>query len=167
MNFQTPKNVINYMVSLIPIGIKTVLEPTPGDGNIKKKLIEKGYQVIAPENFWDWKQDFVDCVVMNPPFTDRELFSKNAPENICKLSGAKVGYWFLFKMMELSDNIIALMPWYTIINSGMKRTAQLIEFGMVSVTNLPRSIFKIRVQVCIIMLRKGYRGKTEFINFMW
>lgn len=166
MNFQTPKTIVDYMISKIPNTVNRILEPTPGDGNIVNALTNKGFDVIAPVNFWDWKHESVDCVVMNPPFTARELIYQNAPEYIKKLKGATVGYWFLFKMMELSDVVIALMPWYTIINSGTIRTNQMINFGLVSVTNLPRSIFKVRIQACILHLEKGFKGKTEFINFI-
>lgn len=41
-DFQTPVNVANYMVSLLPDSAKTVLEPTPGIGNIKRALINGG-----------------------------------------------------------------------------------------------------------------------------
>ena len=67
--------------------------------------------------------------------------------------------------MEMSDNIIALMPWLTMIN-GQKRTSDIIEFGLVSITHLPRSIFNgARVQTCILQMSKGYNGKTEFLKF--
>ena len=85
---------------------------------------------------------------MNPPFTPMQL-----------------GYDILYEVMNLSDNIVALMPWLTLINSE-KRTKLLMEFGMKSVTHLPRSIFKgARVQTCIINLKKGFRGDTIFRNY--
>lgn len=37
-DFQTPVNVCDYMVSLLPGGVRSVLEPTPGTGNLVKSL---------------------------------------------------------------------------------------------------------------------------------
>jgi len=72
---------------------------------------------------------------------------------------------WVFACMEMSDNIIALMPWLTMIN-GQKRTSDIIDFGLVSITHLPRSIFNgARVQTCILQMSKGYKGKTEFLNY--
>ena len=68
MDFQTLESVCKYMVSLIPDGISTVLEPTPGKGNLVRAL--NGYQVTAPSEFWDVSGRF-DAVVMNPPFYGR------------------------------------------------------------------------------------------------
>lgn len=163
MSIQTPVHICEYMVSLIPDGIKTILEPTPGEGNLVRFLKNLNYQVIAPNNFWNWKQERMDAIIMNPPFTHNELIYDNAPEHIKKLKGAKIGYWFLFKMLELSDIIIALVPWYTIINSS-GRTQRLLDFGLISITNLSRSTFPVRVQTCILQLKKGYQGKTSFKN---
>ena len=105
--------------------------------------------MIAPDgNFFEMEKRRYDWVVMNPPFTPM-----------------KKGYQILYECMEMSDNIIALMPWLTIIN-GQKRTADIMEFGLVSITHLPRSIFKgARVQTCIMQMRKGYKGRTEFLNY--
>ena len=82
---------------------------------------------------------------MNPPF-----------------SPMKQGYVILEKCMGMSDVIIALMPWLVLINSE-RRTKMLREWGLVSVTHLPRSVFKgARVQCCILEMVKGYANKTEF-----
>lgn len=51
-DFQTPVPVAKYMASLLPANIMTVLEPTPGKGNIEKILRAKGYDVTAPEDFF-------------------------------------------------------------------------------------------------------------------
>lgn len=158
--FQTPPFVARYMISLIPEGVKTVLEPTPGQGNIVKELNGK-YNVIAPEDFFLWQPVQVDCVVMNSPFTDKEVDFTNAPREVKKLKGANIGYWFIEQMNQYSDNVIALVPWYTIINSK-KRTWRYMQHGLASIINLSRSVFRTRIQVCILQFRKGYEGKTEF-----
>lgn len=138
MEFQTQESVCKYMVSLIPAGVSTVLEPTPGKGNLVRAL--NGYQVTAPSEFWDVSGRF-DAIVMNPPFTPMEQ-----------------GYRILYAVMEMSDIIIALMPWLTIINSE-KRTSDIEGYGLKSVTHLPRSAFKgSRVQTCILEMQKGYEG---------
>lgn len=134
--FQTPIPVCVYMANMIEPAAKTVLEPTPGQGNLVKVLKDKNYNVIAPQNFWKWEPRKADAICMNPPFTK----------------------------MELSDNIIALVPWYTLINSR-NRTKDFQDFGLVSVTNLSRTIFQTRTQVCILQMKKGYSGKTEFKQY--
>ena len=143
-DFQTPEWICKYMVSLLPVRVNTVLEPTPGIGNIVKELKENWYEVTAPDDFYNVTGRF-DAIVMNPPFTPM-----------------KTGYDFLYKCMDMSNNIIALMPWLTLINS-QKRTADLKRFGLKTVTHLPRSVFPgSRVQCCILELNAGYKGNIEF-----
>lgn len=142
INFQTPEWVCKEMVKMIPQGIVTVLEPTPGAGNMVKAL--DGYSVTAPEDFWTVTGQF-DAVVMNPPF-----------------SPMVQGYRILFKCMEMADTIIAVMPWLTMINSE-KRTKAIMDFGLKSITHLPRNAFKgVRVQCCILNMVRGYNGHTQF-----
>lgn len=143
-NFQTPIQICEYMVSLIPAESITVLEPTPGHGNLVSVMGK--YKVTAPENFYLMEKRMFDVVVMNPPF-----------------SPMKKGYEILYSCMEISDIIIALMPWLTIINSK-KRAYDIRNFGLKSVTHLPRDVFPgTRVQTCIIELNKGFNKKTELI----
>jgi type I restriction-modification system DNA methylase subunit len=85
---------------------------------------------------------------MNPPFSPMTL-----------------GYQILYNCINMSDNIIALMPWLTIINSE-RRTKKIIDFGLKSITHLPRNIFPgSRVQTCILEIKKGYSGDIKFINY--
>ena len=148
VDFQTPEKVCTYMSSFLPENAGDILEPTKGIGNLVKALELKG-NVIAPEcDFFEMEKRSFDWVVMNPPFTPM-----------------KVGYQILYDCMDMSDNIIALMPWLTLIN-GQKRTADIMEFGLVSITHLPRSVFNgARVQTCIMEMRKGYNESTEFLNY--
>lgn len=144
MQFQTPKNVCKYMASFLPNNSGRILEPTKGEGNLVLELETKG-EVIAPDDFFmlENKQRY-DWIVMNPPFTP---MSK--------------GYKILYSCMEMSDNIIALMPWLVLIN-GERRTKDIIDFGLKSITHLPRRIFKgSRVQCCILELKKGFDGKID------
>lgn len=152
--FQTPYIVCKYMVSLIGFG--HILEPTPGLGNLRAACQKAGV-VTSPEgDFWDfytqaraenWRFDYV---VMNPPF-----------------SPMLEGYSFLTACMELSDSVVALMPWLVLINSE-KRMTNLRDWGLVSVTHLPRKAFPgSKVQTCVIQLRKNYTGKTELKHFTW
>ena len=157
--FQTPIPVCQYMVSLIPDGCITILEPSPGIGNIVSCL--KGYTVTAPKDFFQLGGGRFDCVVMNPPFSSKSAILDNAPADI-NFQGMRVGYYFLESCMELSDNIIALVPWFTISDSDV-RLRKLRDYGLVSVTPLPRKTFQYaRIQTCIIQLQKGYTGTTEF-----
>jgi len=144
-HFQTPDWCCEYMASFLPENCGTILEPTPGKGNLVKVLYPKG-SVIAPSNFFDLKENSsFDWIVMNPPFTPM-----------------KVGYEILDKCMEMSDNIIALMPWLTIINS-QKRTTKIMDFGLKSIVHLPRKTFPgSRVQTCILHMSKGHTTSTIF-----
>jgi len=62
----------------------------------------------------------------------------------------------------MSNNIIALMPYSTIIN-GEKRTSDIMKWGLKSITHLPRSTSKgSRVQTCILEMQRGFVGDTKF-----
>ena len=148
MDFQTPIYVCDYMVSLLPPRCYKILEPTPGEGNLVRAILKKdhGTEVHATKDFWKVEGVF-DAIVMNPPFSPMD-----------------VGYKILDKCMEMSENIIALMPWLTMINSE-KRTKKIMEFGLISITHLPRNVFKgSRVQTCILRMSKSYAGITSFYN---
>ena len=157
-NFQTPDWCCEYMVSLIKdeTEIKTVLEPTPGEGHLALALQRNRYNVLFPfpdpNNFWDFI--FLDhkyyagwdAIVMNPPATPMQA-----------------AYNIFYECMKHTDRMVALMPWLTIINS-QKRTKDIMDFGLISVTHLPRSTFKgSRIQTCILNMKRGFGGKTEFI----
>jgi len=162
MTFQTPPEVVEYMCSMIPVGAKTVLEPTPGEGNIVNALNDIGLDVTAPDNFFSLQQDKFDCIIMNPPFSAKYAFG--IPDGI-KETGMKIGYHILFKCMGMSDHLIALMPWFLILDSSV-RLKQLKEFGLRSITALPRSTFDYaRIQCCIFELDRNWKGKTEFKVF--
>ena len=163
-NLQTPLYICRYMISMIPDRVTTILDPTPGKGNLIKLLNDR-FIITAPDNFFEWNQQKVDCVIMNPPFTANDTNFNNAPEYVKKLTGSKIVHYFLFQMMNISENIIAIVPWYTIINSK-KRTNYIKNFGMISVTNLPRSVFKRSlIQTCVLQLKKGYQGETIFKQY--
>lgn len=149
INFQTKPEICQYMVSLLPFynpSYKTVLEPTPGNGNLVASLKQRGYNVVVPKgDFWKMPKGRFDAVVMNPPF-----------------SPMAEGYKILFKVMEYSDIVVALMPYLTIINSE-KRTGAILEYGLVSVTHLPRTAFKgSRVQTCVLQMKKGFNETTKY-----
>jgi hypothetical protein len=147
-HFQTPKYICEYMASFLPDNCGDILEPTKGKGNLVKELLLKG-KVIAPDDFFKMKKQNFDYIVMNPPF-----------------SPMSIGYKILYECMDISDNIIALMPWLTIIN-GEKRTKDIFNFGLKSITHLPRSVFNgSRVQTCILEMQKGYTGETIFKNYI-
>ena len=158
-NFQTPKNVCSYMASLIPKDSKLILEPTPGFGNLVRAIEKTGFTVFSPENFFAMERNRFDCIVMNPPFSRNSAFGYPIS---AETKGMKLGYYILKECMEMSDNVIALMPWYTIADSDV-RLRYLKKFGIKSLTHLPRSTFKYaRIQTTIIELEKGYQGKTIF-----
>ena len=49
-NFQTPEKICQYMASMLPENAGTILEPTPGKGNLVRELEKRG-EVTAPEDF--------------------------------------------------------------------------------------------------------------------
>lgn len=157
-DFQTPINVCQYMRSLIPDGVKTILEPTPGAGNLVSVL--DGYKVTAPKDFFLLKKKRYDAIVMNPPFSSKYANMKNAPIGIGK--GMKVGYYILTECMKMSDHIISVMPWFTLSDSDV-RLRHFMNFGIESITLLPRKTFQYaRIQTIVINLHKGYKGESHF-----
>ncbi len=155
--YQTPDFVCKYMCSMIPTEAKTILEPTKGKGNILKHL--KGYNVTAPTNFFELKKYDFDCIIMNPPFSTKSAFG--LPPHLENI-GMKIGYEILIRCMGMSDNIIALMPLTTLIDSDV-RSRFIKNFGLKSITLLPRKTFDYaNIKTCILQLQNGYRGETVF-----
>lgn len=170
--FQTPFSVVNYMVEIMNTSsnkeIISVLEPTPGIGNIVDALWknEKVISVYAPKDYFLDRDDILskkfDFVLMNPPFSKKSCVLDHAPDFWKDAKGMTVGYNFIYDAMKVSDNIIALMPWFTIADSDV-RMRMFIDFGLISVTLLPRKTFDYaRIQTCILHLKKGHREITEF-----
>jgi type I restriction-modification system DNA methylase subunit len=159
--FQTPIEVCKYMASLIPAGVRTVLEPTPGIGNLVAQL--SGYEVTTPKDYFELdKSKRFDCVVMNPPFSSKSAF--NVLEHLNK-SGMQLGYHILIECMNMSDNVIALMPWFTLSDSDVRLRA-IKKYGLKSLTALPRKTFEyVRIQTVVIELQKGYKAETAFRVF--
>jgi len=155
--FQTPTDVCLYMKSLIPKDAKTLLEPTPGEGNLVGILNE--YEVTAPTNFFSLDPRRYDCVIMNPPFSMKYAFG--VPEDL-NMNGLRLGYYILLQCMQMSDCIIALMPLFTISDSDV-RLRYLKTFGIKSITILPRKTFKyVRIQTAVFELVKGWDQPTVF-----
>lgn len=160
-DFQTPVNVAEFMVKEIPLGARTVLEPTPGIGRIVKAIHKRGYNVTAPDDFFLLTPRRFDCVVMNPPFSSRFAFLENAPSHLNK-HGMRFGYYILQECMKMSDSVIALMPWFTISDSDV-RLRFLKQFGLVKIVALPRNTFRYaRVQTVVLVLAKGWDEPTTF-----
>jgi len=146
--FQTPEWVCKLMVSRLDHRVITICEPTPGEGNLLTQIKKTNKGVLyPPDNYWRWEHSYtIDAFVMNPPF-----------------SPATEAYRFLYDAMEkASVQIIALMPWWVIINS-QKRTEAIYEWGLREVIHLPRSVFPgTRIQTCILDMVRGYTGKILF-----
>lgn len=162
-NFQTPIKVAEYMVNMIPENAISILEPTPGKGNIVEILRrENKYKITAADDFFLLNDNLkFDCVVMNPPFSSKSGFLENAP-NYLDLNGMKLGYHILNECIKKSNNIIALMPWFTISDSDV-RLRNLKKIGIKSLTVLPRKTFEYaRIQTVIIEIEKGYKKETIF-----
>lgn len=119
-NFQTPQHVCEYMASFLPRDGVSILEPTSGKRLLAKALQPYG-KVEEPRDFFKMQKKRYDYIVMNPPFSPMQK-----------------GYDILYRCMEMSDNIIALMPYLTIINSE-KRTDLIMNFGLKSIAPIPFS----------------------------
>lgn len=144
-NFQTPRWVCKIMINLIDGEPETILEPTPGEGNLVSALIEKfpNADIIAPEDFFQLDKNNFDLIIGNPPF-----------------SPMRKGYEILYDTMKMSNEIVMLMPWLTLINSK-RRTRDIVDFGLKEVVHLPRSAFSgARVQTCILHLVSGFVGAS-------
>lgn len=160
-DFQTPVHVAAFMAKEIPLGAKTVLEPTPGIGRIVREVEKRGYKVTAPDDFFLLTPRRFDCVVMNPPFSSRFAFLENAPDHL-KQHGMRFGYYILQECMKMSDTVIALMPWFTISDSDV-RLRCIKQFGLVKIVALPRNTFRYaRVQTVVLVLCKGWDEPTTF-----
>lgn len=161
-NYQTPPVVCEYMADMVPQSTQTILEPTPGIGNIVNALKKRGFNVTAPNDFFLMPAlQKYDCIVMNPPFSSKSGFLDNAPDDLNN-SGMRLGYYMLTECMKMSDNVIALMPWFTLSDSDV-RLRFLKSYGMKSLTALPRKTFQYaRIQTVIIELQKGFNGDTVF-----
>lgn len=167
--FQTPPPVCYYMVDLlaeIAPRAKRVLEPTPGIGNLADALRRRGYRVTAPRDYFAMPCPVprYDAVVMNPPFSSNYADQRRAPEHL-RDSGMKLGYYIFTECAEITDHVVAIMPWFTISNSDV-RLRWMADYGLVSVTPLPRKTFGyIRCQTCVIVLKRGWREATLFKTF--
>lgn len=148
-DFQTPDWICEIMADLIPSNVKSILEPTPGKGNLVA-AIKKRFPnsiVYSPEHFEDFDKHRVGCIVANPPFTPM-----------------KAAYLWLDTFFKMSDYIVIIMPWMSLINSEA-RTKNYIEHGLKLIVSLPRRAFKgARVQTCILVFQKGYHGDIIFKN---
>lgn len=163
-DFQTPKAVAEYMTQLLPVDTYHVLEPTPGKGNIVAALNRWGiFNITAPADWWELDKSLrFDAVVCNFPFSAKTFW--NCPEKY-KGGGMAVLHDQLKVVMEMSDSVIALVPWFVLIDSDA-RTRAMLDYGLISVTSLPRKVFNYaRIQTCILELCKGYGGITHFRYF--
>jgi len=143
MDFQTPKWVCDLMLDELSGNPLSILEPTPGIGNLVDAIRHKYplAHITAPNDYYKLESSTYDAIVTNPPFTPMST-----------------GYEILESLLCQSDTIIALMPWLSIINSK-KRSEKYKSAGLKKVIHLPRSAFPgSRVQCCVLVFNAGYSG---------
>lgn len=160
LDFQTPPLLCDYVVGLLPDSVRTVLEPFPGIGNMVTAL-KKGerFQIDAPENYFALEPKRYDAIVMNPPFSETTF--ENLPESL-RGSGMRAGYAVFFECLQKTDICLAIMPTFVMLDSD-KRMRNMLDFGMKSVTFLPRRTFGfIRVQTAVFEMVKGWHSSREF-----
>jgi len=144
-DFQTPGWVCKKMVSMIGgCRNKSILEPTPGEGNLVDEIKRYYNNVTAPNDFWKLSSMIeFDCIVANPPFSPMEM-----------------GYRMLDRFMDITDHIICLLPWLSLINSE-GRTQRILSYGLKMVSHLPRHAFPgSRVQTCVLEMKRGWKEDT-------
>lgn len=164
LKYQTPPDVCKYMVSMVPEESFRILEPTAGAGHIVDALRDKNkwFRIDTPGDIFSYFSNcsrYWDCIVMNPPFSDKYAF--NVPADINE-KGMRLGYYILTECMKRTDHVIALMPWFTISDSDV-RLKFLKDYGLKSITALPRKTFQYaRIQTMVLELERGYIGDTIF-----
>lgn len=148
MDFQTPDWVCARMIDMIDGHPKSVLEPTPGEGNLVRALMDTfpNTDIYAPVNIYEYTPPRIfDAIVMNPPFSPMQK-----------------GYEILQMVSEWSDQVIALLPWLLLINSE-ERMQWFVDRGLAEILHLPRRAFSgSRVQTCVVKLLEGYDGDILF-----
>jgi hypothetical protein len=160
--YQTLPEICAYMAGLIPETARTVLEPTPGKGNLVRAIEARGFDCTAPGNFFDVGRAQFDSIVLNPPFSEKHAFGIPVGAN---LSGMKLGYHILTECLHMSNSVVALMPWFVLTDSD-RRMRQFKKYGIRSITALPRRAFSYsRIQTMVIEFSKHYSGSTEFKVF--
>ena len=165
-NFQTPPEVAAMMATYIPKAAKSIFEPTPGVGNIVSAIKEAGFDCISPTDYFlSDKTLRYDCIVMNPPFSKKYAWMKEASPEYHKCKGMELGYKIFNDCLTMSDNVIALMPWFTISDSDV-RLRKLLKYGIKKVVLLPRKTFAYaRIQTAVFVMQKGHEGPTDFGYF--
>ena len=175
-DFQTRPDICAYMASLMPADAVFILEPTPGDRNLVdainkefKKRGEQHYVVMTPMDYFDQRDIILNrkfhCILMNPPFSHHTAILDLAPDDWKNTKGMKFGYKMTLELLQRTDHLIALLPWFTLADSDV-RLRTLYAYGIKSITALPRAAFAYaRVQTCIIEFSRGYSGPTEFKVF--
>jgi len=161
--FQTRSDIALFMAKLVPARTIRLLEPTPGMGQLVNaaKARRPHLKITAPADFFQMQPQRFDCILMNPPFTWKYANIKHMPADYLH-KNCPFGYRILFQCMEYSDNIIALLPTFTLTDSDT-RTRELVKFGLKSITQLPRNAFGYtRVQTSVFELRKGWHKPTIY-----
>lgn len=157
--FQTPEWACAYMVSLIGSDVRTILEPTKGQGNLVRAAAAAGFVVTAPEDYFKMTRERFDCVLANPPFSEKYCFG--VPENL-RGTGMRVCYGMVKDFMEMADRLVLLLPWF-ILSDSDRRAREIKSFGLRSITHMPRKTFPYcRIQTVVLKLEKGYAGKTIY-----
>ena len=76
MDFQTPDWVCKIMVDMVDFEPFSILEPTPGEGNLVKAIQERfpSTRLETPTDFWALPDDIkIDIIIANPPFSPMTL----------------------------------------------------------------------------------------------
>jgi len=135
------KQIIEYFK---PTG--KMLEPCKGSGNFLKYMKDSDWcEITEGKDFFEYNKD-VDWIITNPPYS---ILRK-----------------FLQKSMQISNNIVFLIPWNHICLTARLRDIREAGFGIkeIILTSYPDNFPKMGFAMSIVHLKKGYKGNIKFKN---
>jgi len=141
----TPEYLTEQIVEYFkPTG--KMLEPCKGEGSFLKYMPNADWcEIQEGVDFFDYNRK-VDWIITNPPYS---ILRK-----------------FLQKSMEVSNNVVFLIPWNHICLTARLRDIREAGFGIkeVILTPYPDNFPKMGFAMSVVHLQKGYSGNIKFEN---
>lgn len=141
----TPEKITKYLIELFePQG--KILEPCSGEGAFLKYLPKdtEWCEITKGKNFFDYNKK-VDWIITNPPYSNYDNFLSHS--------------------MELSDNIVFLVPIAKMLKSWgtIKKIAEYGGIKKVWFSKASKCGFPFGFPVGAFHLKRNYKGQTEII----
>ena len=147
-NIYTPRKISKQIIDLYDIKGK-ILDPFRGDGSFYDQYpenIEKDWcEIDNDKNFFDYK-DKVDWIISNPPYS---MFKE-----------------ILAHSFTIADNVVYLVPLSKVVSS-MGAIRKILAYGNIKsihIITASKCGFPFGFPACAIHMKKGYKGKTEFLE---